>query len=517
MSMINRMLADLESRGAPKPKAGDAELVADRSPGPRRRPPWSSILLIVLAALLVVLAVTLWVQRSDRLLAFLSPADGAETPDEVARAPALVGLSFEGSAARPRLVLQSDGPLRTAPHYSRSGDNATLVLDARIGNPMVPAPPPGQRVFRGLSLEPESQRRVRLRLAVAPEAELEMDVDGRRVTLTGDMPRVDAEAADNDAGESEDDDAAQRQSRADDNRQAASEPESDSATIAEADTAQAGDGPGTDSDGTIGEPGSSRQAGSQATTETASAKPAREQRDNSVTETKEPAGENGSIAADDEASASMSAEPSGDNEHPTLRKSSSLDPGMQASRRYREARRALNSGRLVEARQALARALELNPELHPARDLLTSLMRRAGDADTARRLLEEGVSLAPERVEYAMPYARLLVDTGELERAANVLARARIAGADNAGFHALVAAVAQRRDRHEQAAQAYTRALEIDADNGLWWLGLGIALAATERPQEARAAFREARASGDLGNSLDRWVAGRIEELDGEG
>lgn len=508
MSMINRMLADLESRGAPKPKVGDAELVADRSPQPRRRPPWSRISLVVLAVLLVALAVALWVERGDRLFAALSSGDGADSPDDVERAPSLVGLSFEGSAQRPRLMLQIDGPFDGSPHYSRSGGSATLVLDARIGNPMVPAPPSGQDVFRGLALEPESQQRARLRLDVAPDAELELDVNGGRVTLAGHMPRVDTDAVNDGADETEADHAAQERSAAGESGETASEPDSDRTAMAGAGTAAAGGETDTqsDPDSADTESKSSPQAEeSQTTAETTTVEPARKQGDNGAETKATPEAENGNTVG------------AGDNDHPTLRKSSSLDPELRASRRYREGRRALTAGRLSEARRSFARALELNPELHPARDLLVSLTRRAGDADTARRLLEEGVKLAPERVEYAMPYARLLVDTGELERAAGTLARARTAGADNAGFHALTAAVAQRRGRHEQAARAYTRALEIDADNGLWWLGLGIALAATERPQEARAAFREARSSGDLGNSLDRWVSGRIEELGGEG
>lgn len=503
MSMINRMLADLESRGAPKPKAGDAELVADRSRKSRRRPAWSRVFLVVLAVLLVILAVALWIGRGDRLLAGLPSVTGSNSADEVERAPSLVGLAFEGSAERPRLMLQIDGSLDGRPGYSRSGASATLVLAARTDHPMVPAPPPGQRVFRGLSLEPESQRSTRLRLAIAPDAELDLDVDGGRVTLTGRMPQVDVGQANVEA--------VSQPSGGDDNGTTGTKPAPE--------TTAAGD----ETSGSDPEPGApesltSSQPPSQASAETEPPEPASDQR-GSDTETQvepEQTAVNSAGVVDDVASP-VATETAGDNDHSTLRKSQSLDPEVRARRRHREGRQALQSGRLGEARRLLAGALELDPELHPARDLLVSLMRRAGEGNTARRLLDEGVGLAPERVEYAMPYARLLVDTGELDRAAGVLARARSTGANNAGFHALTAAVAQRRGRHEQAARVYTRALEIDANNGLWWLGLGISLAATERPGEARAAFREARASGDLGNSLDRWAAGRIEELGGEG
>lgn len=500
MSMINRMLSDLESRGAPKPKAGDTELVPERTAESRRRPAWNRVFLAVLAIALVALAVALWIERGDRMLAGLYSVVAAKPAEDVERVPALVGIAFEGPADQPRLMLQIDGPLDGSPQYTRSGGSATLVLAARSSDVMVPSPPSGQGVFRGLALEPESQRRTRLRLDVAPIAELELNVDGARLTLAGHMPQVHVDEAIGGAGEV--DETAPSKSRAEGSGHAAAETETAAEKVA-------GAGP----ESTVEESTASSQAEPQTAAETESVEPARDQRDN------DPAT---SVKPDDTdpvegTSPPVQARASGGNGESGLSKNQSLDPETRAIRRYREGRKALSSGRLGEARRLLSGALELDPALHPARDLLASLMRRAGDGDAARRLLDKGIELAPGRVEYAMPYARLLVDTEELERAASVLARARTAGAGNAGFHALAAAVAQRRGRHEQAAEEYTRALEIDADNGLWWLGLGISLAATERGGEARAAFREARASGDLDDNVDRWVARRIEELSGEG
>ncbi|MDZ7788267.1 MAG: hypothetical protein U5K73_09140 [Halofilum sp. (in: g-proteobacteria)] len=191
----------------------------------------------------------------------------------------------------------------------------------------------------------------------------------------------------------------------------------------------------------------------------------------------------------------------------------SVAPEERARRLEAKAREALDDGDVAAARDHLTRALEFDAGRHSARDLLVGLSLRTGDAEAARNLLAEGVARAPERGAYAKPFARLLVDAGDLERALRVLRRAAPAADRDAGYHGLTAAVAQRLKRHDLAASEYTRALEIDSSRGVWWMGLGISLRATDHPDEALAAFREARASGDLNERLDRWVQQRIDAL----
>ncbi|MFW5970376.1 MAG: tetratricopeptide repeat protein, partial [Halofilum sp. (in: g-proteobacteria)] len=190
-----------------------------------------------------------------------------------------------------------------------------------------------------------------------------------------------------------------------------------------------------------------------------------------------------------------------------------IAPEERARRLEGKAREALDEGDLTTARDHLTKALEFDAERHSARDLLVGLSLRRGDTEAARNLLAEGVERAPKRSAYAKPYARLLVDAGDAERALAVLRRAAPADDRDAEYHGFTAAVAQRLKRHDLAASEYTRALEIDSSRGVWWMGLGISLRATDHPDEALAAFREARESGDLNERLDRWVQERIDAL----
>jgi MSHA biogenesis protein MshN len=508
MSVINRMLSDLERRGAPSPQSGDQEM---HSSGSRHRPrrPSPRIVLVALAAVLIVVAGALWLQRGERILAALESAPPVAS--EPTPAVQLVGVSFDRSGEHARLVLRVDGDMGRSPRFSRSGGSATLVVDAGSDDLVLPAPPREQAVFRGISLGSDAASRTRIHLEVAAAAELELDVEGGEIALLGRMPVADPVADGDDAADAVPASAGE-----------ASDPAASTVATGTAGTTDAAEPAEADAG-----PDASPSAASARSAEIAATEPpstadersgARPEplNDESVpaSASDDPPGSGNAVATTDSPpeGAAVSAAGNAGSEG-TVRKTASMSPETRARRRYREGRDAVARGELATARRALDEALELDPSLHPARDLLVGLLRRAGETAAARRLLADGVERSPARVQYAMPYARLLVDVGELHRAAEVLEGARVNGTGAAGYHALVAAVDQRRGAHRSAATEYTRALEIRADNGLWWLGLGISLAALEKPEEARAAFREARTTGTLSQSLDRWAQGRIDEL----
>lgn len=495
MSVINRMLSDLERRGAPVADSDEQDMRPAAAQRRRRRIP-ARVGVALLALVLVGVAGALWLQRSERILAAFTP--GAErTPRPV---PEIVGFSFDRRDGRHRFAVRVNNELEREPRFSRSGGSATLVLDAASPDLLLPAPPAGQGVFRGISLDADPAAPTRVRLELDDAAELELVVGERVVSLLGPEPVV--------AGGS-----------ADAVPVPASLPEGSAQQDPQA-SAVAPEGAEGESGSTGGEADGEPVQRGAATEETESAAESEAPATRSAAVANDPGPETGRTgsAADGGAehgtdAAALEAARVEPESEGTVRKTRSTSPETRARRRYREGRDAIGRGELASARRALREALELDPALHPARDLLVGLYRRGGDSAAARRLLERGVEMAPARAEYAMPYARLLVDIGELDRAAEVLADARRNGAGSAGYHALVAAVQQRRGEHRIAASEYTRALELRAGNGLWWLGLGVSLAALDKPVEARAAFREARASGTLSESLDRWAQGRIETL----
>lgn len=522
MSVISRMLRDLEARKAqPAADRTPRTLKPGREPGPgrkRRHGDGRRLLALALALVLIGVAAGLWWQRAPELRAGLAlavdrvgdhwdawrsgAADGSETakanseaqpdpsPEPEQSAARLAAARFNGNGGQAELELRLEGDLGGEPGYTRQGATVSVRVPADASRLQMPAPPAEQDVFESVTLQTNGERRSTIRLQVAEEARFDLARSGESLRLTGRLPAA-SEAAESKPAAAEPQpstaDAQRITTRSDD------EPPQENAAAADEAATEAAPAESPDEAAAEKTP----ESGSAPTTTAA----------NSASEPTSSGG-----AAADDADPPASERGSGGGMH----KDDRSTPAVRAERRYREARKALSTGDVGQARRLLRNALELDPDLHGARDLLVALHRRAGQAEAARDALAQGVERAPRRVGYAKPYARLLVDAGDLERAARVLADAAGAAGDDAEFHALTAAVAQRQGRHEAAASAYTRALELEAGNGRWWLGLGVSLAASGHPGEAAAAFREARRTGSLGSRLDAWVRDRIRALEAD-
>jgi Flp pilus assembly protein TadD len=524
MSVINRMLADLDERGE-RDDAGKA------APAPPQQRPRARSRLRALAAptalalALVAVAAALIHQRAPALWPFgagwassnARPAQGdtgAPAPEQPPPRPVLDALAFEPASDAVTLRLHTSAAPSDAPAYERDGGQARLRLPlSGAAGVALPAPPPDQDIVRALRLEAADSAPV-LHLELAANARLEVSETSDGYVVTAHAPTAEATRT-ADASDGGD-------------QPSAADSDGDDAEPAPAEGAGETDEPDTgDTDSVMADAGDARDG------EDAPSGDGRKNEQSSTAEATEPAREaaeapdgaagggeattsaaaNGPAAGDGVDDVGVS-EPASDD---GVRADGQSSAEVRAQRRYRAARQALAEGELAGARQELRAALEARPDLHAARDLLVTLLRRAGITGTARDVLAEGLERAPERRAYAEPYARLLVEAGELERAAAVLERASGGGAADASYHALRGAVAQRLDRHEQAIAAYTRALEGDTNRGRWWLGLGISLAAADYIDQARSALREARATGDLSQRLDQWAQQRIEALAASG
>jgi MSHA biogenesis protein MshN len=86
------------------------------------------------------------------------------------------------------------------------------------------------------------------------------------------------------------------------------------------------------------------------------------------------------------------------------------------------------------------------------------------------------------------------------------------AGSDGE-YRAFLAGALERQQRHREAAEQYQAALREAPQNGVWWMGLGIALQADKRNGEALDAFRKARGTGLLKPELLSFVENKIQQL----
>ncbi|HZW12724.1 MAG TPA: tetratricopeptide repeat protein [Noviherbaspirillum sp.] len=188
-------------------------------------------------------------------------------------------------------------------------------------------------------------------------------------------------------------------------------------------------------------------------------------------------------------------------------------PQQRAENEYRKALQTHQQGRTNEAITGLEQALQLDAHHAAARQTLIGLLLENKRQDDAVRLAQEGLKLDSAQPGLAMILARLQVERGELRPAIDTLERTLPHAADRADYHAFVAALLQRDERHRQAAERYLIALQKAPQNGVWWMGLGISLQAENRTKEAQDAFRRAKASNGLSPELHAFVDARLSQL----
>ena len=166
---------------------------------------------------------------------------------------------------------------------------------------------------------------------------------------------------------------------------------------------------------------------------------------------------------------------------------------------------------MTEAIATLQAGLQIDPRHEAARQTLVGLLIEAGRPDDAMRQLQAALAIDARQPALAMLLARLQLERGG--PAIDTLMRTLPYPAGNGEYHAFLAGVLQREGRVHEAADHYQAALKRSPGNGVWWMGLGIALQADKRDAESRAAFTQAQASGTLSPELQAFVERRLGQL----
>jgi MSHA biogenesis protein MshN len=188
-------------------------------------------------------------------------------------------------------------------------------------------------------------------------------------------------------------------------------------------------------------------------------------------------------------------------------------PAERAENEFRKATVLLNQGRVAEAMDGYKSTLQQDGGHAAARQALVGLLLENRRIDEAQQLLQEGLSLNPDRSAYTMLLARIQVERGDLQGAHDLLSKHAGSAANNADYHAFDAALLQRLGRHKEAVTGYQAALRLAPGAGLWWMGMGISLQADNRGTEALDAFRRAKAVGGLSQDLLGFVDQRMKQL----
>lgn len=181
-------------------------------------------------------------------------------------------------------------------------------------------------------------------------------------------------------------------------------------------------------------------------------------------------------------------------------------PRQRAEAEYAKGAAARQQGQADAARAAFETALQIDPTYHGARQALVGTLLDARLLADAIRVLQDGLQLAPAQQGFAMTLARLQLDHGELDTAAQTLARSLDYPEVSPDYMAFYASLLQRQQKHAEAVTQFQRALGRRRNVGVWLLGLGVSLEALGRGAEAQEAYRLAKTSGNLSADLQAFA-----------
>ena len=190
-----------------------------------------------------------------------------------------------------------------------------------------------------------------------------------------------------------------------------------------------------------------------------------------------------------------------------------VTPSERAEIAFRKGVTQIQEGRPNAAEVHFRDALKQDPSHAGARQALLGLLLDSKRNNEAEQLLHQALEINPRQPRLAMVLARIEVERGEVTAAINTMVGVLPYVQSDPDFYAFLAALLQREGRHREAADYYRTALRGVPGNGVWMMGLGISLRASNLAAEARDAFQRAIESRQLSPQLQEFVERQLREL----
>lgn len=190
-----------------------------------------------------------------------------------------------------------------------------------------------------------------------------------------------------------------------------------------------------------------------------------------------------------------------------------LTPKQLAKKRFTLASEAERDGKLKDAISYYEQTLALEPSMHEARKQLAALHYGQGQLAKASEVLQQGMLLFPQQLDFALLLARVQQAAGQADLAlvtlANIpdthpLARQKwMAQSD----------LAQKLGQFSVSEQAYRQLLQQEPQQAKWWMGLAYALDSQQQFTQARQAYRTALGHRGLSAQASAFIEQRLTQL----
>ncbi|MCH1555574.1 MAG: tetratricopeptide repeat protein, partial [Pseudomonadales bacterium] len=199
-----------------------------------------------------------------------------------------------------------------------------------------------------------------------------------------------------------------------------------------------------------------------------------------------------------------------------LRSAREVSDETQDLRITQQAVELVDQGDIEQALILLTEFIDQVPGAHRSRETLATILLAQGDQLAAKRLLDVGLSKAPNFSGFKKLMARLQMTT-EPERALDLLAQVPPRPVDDFEYHELYALLLLKTGRFDESVARYRALLQLDSDNPKLWLAFAIALNATGAIDEALSAHQMASRFGLSDPALDQYNRTRLKSLRGAG
>lgn len=176
---------------------------------------------------------------------------------------------------------------------------------------------------------------------------------------------------------------------------------------------------------------------------------------------------------------------------------------------------AIEQGNEDIAETVLTQLLNKFPNAIDARETLSKLYLVQGDYNAASRLLDEGLRLQPNILSFNQLKARLFFEQNHPQQALILLQKFHPDIQKNPDFYGLLAAILQSLDRLNESGNLYKVLVEIEPDNGQYWLGYAISLESKHNKTQAISAYTKAATQYDAEAAVRTFAENRLKRLQG--
>ena len=182
-----------------------------------------------------------------------------------------------------------------------------------------------------------------------------------------------------------------------------------------------------------------------------------------------------------------------------------------AEQKFKQAEQALLLNQVQKAESLFEEVLLLTPQNNLARQQLAALWFGRQDYQAAINLLQQGISQAPNNIEFRLMQARIFQRQGNFRGAYDVLIEK--AQTPNVDYQALLANAAQQSQQFNAAIEAYQFLMQAQPQQAKWLLGLAVAYDSDSQFEQALLAYKQAVQQGGLSATTLNFAKQRLQEL----